>query len=426
MGWLARFRPGRAARVPDATAVDDFYRSLLLHVEPAPLYASALERLAELAACDDLALVLLDPERGELRLQAARGRWPDALAAAAWPPGGALARWLATNRRPLLLASDREVVEDLPEAEATPLHAAGVALVLPLEAANRLTGFILLGATRRPDGWTRERAGVLATLAVPAALAFEHAALVQESGERLRRLYRAERLATAGTLAAGLAHEIRNPLTAIRTGIQVVRDRDDTAPDAAEVMGDVIHEVDRIDRLVSGLLLFARAPRAAREPVDLADVARRAALLVEPQARKAGITLATRLDGASRVEGDPGELEQVILNLLLNAVEAMTGPGEVELAVRAEPALGGARAVLEVSDRGTGLPTELGDRVFDPFVTTKHEGTGLGLPISFQIVRRHGGDLTLAGRPDGGAIARVSLPLLDLNGPARAIREGES
>ncbi len=397
--------------MPAATAVDDFYRSLLLHVEPVPLYASALERLAELAGCNDLALILLDPERGELRLHAARGSWPEVLTNATWPPDGFLARWLATNRRPLLLAADREVLEDLPDAEAAPLTAAG-AVVVPLEAADHLSGFLLLGVTRRPGGWSRERAGLLATLAVPAALAFEHAALVRESSDRLRRLYRAERLATAGTLAAGLAHEIRNPLTAIRTGIQVVRDRDDTAADVAEVLGDVLHEVDRIDRLVGGLLLFARAPRAAREPVDLSDIARRAALLVEPRARKAGVTLATHFAVAPRVEGDPGELEQVILNLLLNAVEAMTGPGEVELAVSMEPSPGGGRAVLEVADSGPGLPAELGDRVFDPFVTTKQEGTGLGLPISFQIVRRHGGDLTLADRPAGGALARVSLPRL--------------
>jgi signal transduction histidine kinase len=411
MSWLEHLRPGRRSAVPEATAVGDFYRSLLLHVEPEPLYASALARLGDLAGCDDLALVLLDPERGDLRLQASRGSWPDTLKEASWPAAGALARWLATNRRALLLETDREVVEDLPASEAAPLEPEA-RVVVPLEAADRLGGFLLLGATARPGGWTRERSALLATLAVPAALAFEHAALVRERGDRLRRLYRAERLATAGTLAAGLAHEIRNPLTAIRTGIQVVRDGADTAPETAEVLGDVIHEVDRIDRLVGGLLLFARAPRATRESVDLADVVRRAALLVEPKARAAGVHLQTRLDASPRVEGDPGELEQVVLNLLLNAVEAVESDGGVELAVWSEPVHGGARAVLEVRDGGPGLPAELGDRVFDPFVTTKREGSGLGLPISFQIVRRHGGDLTLAGRPGGGGVARVSLPMI--------------
>ncbi len=409
MRWPQLLRRRQPA-LPDAVAVDDFYRSLLLHVEPGPLQASALARLAELAACEDLALVLVDPERGDLRVQAARGGWLEVLADAAWAADGALARWLATNRRPLLVASQREVMEDLPDADTTPLERAGAEVIVPLEAANRLTGFLLLGATRRVGGWTAERAGVLATLAVPAALAFEHAALVQESGDRLRRLYRAERLAVAGTLAAGLAHEIRNPLTAIRTGIQVIRDRDDTASDSAEVLGDVMSEVDRIDRLVSGLLLFARAPRARHEPVDLAEPARRAVLLVEPRARRQGVALSVRLAAVPRVQGDPGELEQVVLNLLLNAVEALPGPGEVELTLA--PDQGGRRVVLEVADRGPGLPSDLGDRVFDPFVTTKREGTGLGLPISFQIVRRHGGELTLGARPGDGAVARVSLPVL--------------
>jgi signal transduction histidine kinase len=121
--------------------------------------------------------------------------------------------------------------------------------------------------------------------------------------------------------------------------------------------------------------------------------------------------VSTRLEVAPRVEGDPGELEQVVLNLLLNAVEAHSGPGEVE--VHLSLVREARRVVLEVADRGPGLPTDLGDRVFDPFVTTKREGTGLGLPISFQIVRRHGGELTLSDRPGGGALARVSLPILE-------------
>lgn len=391
--------------------MDDFYRSLLLHVVPELLHASALARLAELAACEDLALVMLDPERGDLRVQAVHGSWPEAIREASWFVDGFLARWLATNRRPLLLGKDEEVVEDLPVAERRVL-APWVEAVVPLEAASRLCGFLLLGPTSRAGGWTDELAAMLSTLAVPAALAFEHAALVRERGERLHRLYRAERLATAGTLAAGLAHEIRNPLTAIRTGIQVVRDSDDTIPETAEVLDDVIHEVDRIDRLVSGLLLFARGPRSVREPVDLTDVTRRAALLVEPGARSHGVRLETRFDGPATVEGDPGELEQVVLNLLLNAVEAIECGGEVVLEVWFEQQTDGERAVLEVRDTGPGLPVELGDRVFDPFVTTKREGSGLGLPISFQIVRRHGGDLSLSGRPEGGTVARVNLPAI--------------
>ncbi len=411
MSWFRSLGKRGRLTVPEATAVDDFYRSLLLHVEPELLHASALARLAELSGCEDVALVLLDPERGDLRVQAVHGSWPETLRAASWSTEGFLARWLAINKRPLLLEADDEVVEDLAVAEKRVLTPS-VEVVVPLEAASRLCGFLLLGPTTRPEGWTRELAAMLGTLAVPAALAFEHAWLVRERSERLHRLYRAERLATAGTLAAGLAHEIRNPLTAIRTGIQVVRDSDETAPETAGVLDDVIHEVDRIDRLVSGLLMFARGPRSAREAVDLTDIARRAALLVQPGARSGGVRVETRLDGCAMVEGDPGELEQVVLNLLLNAIEALDDGGEVVLEVSDGEQAGERRVLLEVRDTGPGLPGELGDRVFDPFVTTKREGSGLGLPISFQIVRRHGGDLSVTDRAGGGAVARVSLPAI--------------
>jgi signal transduction histidine kinase len=398
---VLRVRSLRAAN--DSVLLDDFYRSLLVHREPGPLYASVLARLAEIAGCREAALFLVEPTRGDLRLHAGLGGWREALGDARFDLERGLGRWLAVNERPLLLERQREVVEDLPAAESALLDLAGVAAVLPLAAASRLTGLIALGRSGR--GWDVALAGRLAMLAVPAALAFEHAALVRDEEQRLRHLYRAERLATAGTIAAGLAHEIRNPLTAVRTGVQILRDREDIPSDACALLGEVVHEVDRIDRLVESLLLFARAPRAARQRVDLADLARRSVSLLAARARKGGVTMTVSAPPAPvLVSGDPGELEQVALNLLINAVEAHAG--SVEVAVTAE----GSVATLEVRDRGPGISGDLLDRVFEPFFTTKVDGSGLGLPISFAIVRRHGGELTLENAAGGGALARVSLP----------------
>jgi signal transduction histidine kinase len=405
MSWI----PRRHRSATAAAAVDDLFRSLLLHVDPEPLAESAVARFSELAACEAVALFLIDAERGDLCLNASTGSWPGLFLDSRWDSDDGLARWLSINEQPLLVDQDAEVVEDLPRSEATVLRDSGAAVVIPLEAANRLTGFLCFGPTRAATGWTGEEARRVATLAVPAALAFEHAVLVREAESRLRRLYRAERLATAGTIAAGLAHEIRNPLTAIRSGIQMVRDQGSAADDTIEVLDEVIHEVDRIDRLVGGLLTFARAPRASFGEVDMVDVVSRGIALVEARARRRGLSLEADLPPQMPLWGDAGQLEQVVLNLLLNAVEA-SSDGTVAVSLTVTGSDPGAQVKLEVRDSGPGIPAEHSDRVFDPFFTTKREGSGLGLPISFQIVRRHGGDLTLAAAPEGGTMATVMLP----------------
>jgi signal transduction histidine kinase len=401
---------GRRAPLADARVVDDLFRSLLLHAQPEPLYSSVLGRMAEIAASNTAALFLVDPETGDLRLQVARGGWPEALVSSRWPPDRGLSMWLSINDRPLLMSSDAAAVEDLPDRQTWLLQSSGAEVVVPLSAAGRLTGFLVFGPSARRDGWSHRLAHLIATLAVPAALAFEHAALVSEEQQRLRRLYRAERLATAGTLATGLAHEIRNPLTAIRSGIQLVRDRPDVPRDAAEILQDVINEVDRIDRLVGGLVMFARAPRTVFAEIDLGDVVRRSVALVRAQALKQGAAIELELpEHPVMISGDAGQLEQVILNLLLNALEAVPDQGRVEVVLAtADDRDGTARVTLEIRDNGSGLTSE--DRVFDPFFTTKPDGTGLGLPISYNIITQHRGELTLESRDQGGAVARVLLP----------------
>jgi len=404
----------------DPQAVDDFFRSLRIHIEPGRLHGSVLARMNEIAGCSRSSLLLMDPGRGDLCVQAETGDWPESFRGSRWPCDEGLIRWLAINTRPLVTRIDAGAVASLPEAQQRLLAEAAVETAAPLAAAGRVIGLIALGETRHRGGWTRQLAHSIATLAVPAALAFEHAALIAEEKDRLRRLYRAERLATAGTLATGLAHEIRNPLTSIRSGMQLIRDRPGTPPDAIEILGEVIAEVDRIDRLVNGLLMFARAPRSDLHDTDLNEVARRSAALLASRARSGGVEIALTLPATPTiVHGDAGQLEQVVLNLLLNALDAVTGQeqeppaGPVELVLeQGQPAtVGPALAELEVRDRGCGLPEGAGERVLDPFFTTKADGTGLGLAISYNIVARHGGELTLEDRASGGAIARMVLPI---------------
>jgi len=216
-------------------------------------------------------------------------------------------------------------------------------------------------------------------------------------------------LAALGQAAAVMAHEIRNPLGIIKTSAELVRRKTAMAPSEDRLMGFVLEEVDRIDRLVMELLDYARPRHAALLPIDLvADVVRPALGFIAPEIAGRDITLATRLpDGPVPVLGDADQLHQALLNLLLNALDAAGAGGHV--VVRAGTC--GERASLEVEDNGAGVAPEVRDSLFDPFITTKVNGTGLGLATVRSTVEAHGGAVAYAEAPEGGAIFTIRIPL---------------
>lgn len=220
---------------------------------------------------------------------------------------------------------------------------------------------------------------------------------------------RRDKLAAVGNLAAGVAHEIRNPLSSIRGyaayfGGKFAPGSDDRQ--AAEIM---VREVDRLNRVISELIEFARPSDLKRRPVRLADLAGHAARLIRPDALANGITIEVS-DGGEDVEvsADPDRLAQALLNLCLNAVQAMESGGVMGL--RTGRAADG-RVFLEVTDTGSGIDPAERDRLFDPYYTTKSRGTGLGLPIAHKIVAAHGGEIRLTARERGGTSAMVVLPV---------------
>jgi signal transduction histidine kinase len=206
-----------------------------------------------------------------------------------------------------------------------------------------------------------------------------------------RRALRAERLAAVGTLAAGLAHEVRNPQNSASLQLQLLKRRlarGETKPEAIQGIVSVVHgEILRLDRLVSEFLAFARPAVLQIAAVDLEELVHKVVDLIQPECAAAGVTVDLRVaQDARKIQADEERLRQALLNLARNAVEAMAGGGT--LALRVESA-DGDRVLVEVEDTGPGFPENA--PVFDAFYTTKESGTGLGLAIVHSLVTEHGG-----------------------------------
>jgi PAS domain S-box-containing protein len=232
--------------------------------------------------------------------------------------------------------------------------------------------------------------------------------LIEDITDRIgleRAARQSEKLAALGTLAAGLAHELNNPIGIISSRAELMLLEADSAPLSADVAEDlrVIHRhAQRVARIAQGLLSFSRHSSGVRGRVDLNHVVDETLLLVEKMIVKDGVTLQRAITpGLRPIWGDANALQQVVMNLVTNARDAVSGGGEISVETRAvgEPP-GGVQLI--VRDSGPGIPPEILPKIFDPFFTTKAEGTGLGLSISYGIVREHQGTVDVQSAPGKG------------------------
>ncbi|MHC4516165.1 MAG: PAS domain S-box protein [Planctomycetota bacterium] len=243
---------------------------------------------------------------------------------------------------------------------------------------------------------------------------------ISEREEIMAKLAQSERLAAIGELAAGVAHEINNPVNTIINCAQLLTDGDTDS----ELYDDILHEGNRIATIVRGLLDFAREKDEDFHPVNLSAVARQAVSLVQRRFEKTGIDIIVKAaDDLPPVPGRFQQLEQVVLNLLLNARDALfdhevEGGKTIQIGVSERRAEDGSLCVcLAVRDNGPGIPEEHRDKVFQPFFTTKREagGTGLGLSTSLGIVESHGGSMKVDSRTGRYTEVWVSLPQAPAN-----------
>jgi signal transduction histidine kinase len=300
-------------------------------------------------------------------------------------------------------------------------------VTIPFISKGQLVGMINLGYKFTKDIYSHEDIELLSTLANQTAIAIENARLYEDLKRSKSYIRRADRLASLGTLTAGLAHEIRNPLVAIKTLTQLLPERLDDEEFRSQFLKIASGEVDRISSLVNELLDFARPSDPKWELEDINTILDGMILLISTETKKKLITIiknyASNLPPA---QIDREQIKQVILNILLNAIDATSENGKITVKTRSFIKPGGEPYVqIEFTDTGCGIPGEHLEDIFNPFFTTKATGSGLGLSISNQIVQDHKGYIDVQSQLEKGSSFFINLPV-NQDYPRRRTRDLEN
>ena len=387
-----------------------------------------VETVAKSLRIDKVSLLLANEGKGSYNLEASVGldfEHPERILLSR---DGPLIKLLQSRKEPIV----KEELEWVPVGPETPqtietMGKLGAEISLPIISKEKLIGILNLGHKADRSLYSDEDLELLSTLGNQAAIAIENARLYENLKQSQVTLRRADRLSSLGLLTAGLAHEIRNPLVAIRTFTQLLPERYNDAEFRDGFQGLALKEVDRICGLINDLLSFARPSKPNIAPESINDVVDNIARILEAQAKEKGVVIVR--DFAVEVPKawiDREQMKQVFMNLILNAIQAMDGEGSITISTREVSRRGtapvGQFVQVEVRDTGIGIPDENLEHIFDPFFTSgKEEGSGLGLAVSHQIVEEHGGFLTVESKVGQGTGFWVHLPV---GAPARATASG--
>jgi two-component system, NtrC family, sensor kinase len=409
----------REALLRELTTLTRLSAAINQELELEPLLDMLLRMLVQELHYDGAALLFLDAEQGQLT-------WARAL------PDDDVARRLRQlpldrTHAPRLLAkltaAEAQVLrfENASELEA-PVRSwvtevsADELLLVPLVGKRQVIGAIAVDNRRGGHGFEADDRVLLEGVATHAVIAIENARLVDDLRRSREQVLRADRLGTLGTLAAGLAHEINNPLVSIRTFLELAPEK--RSEDDPSFWGEyhrlTAREVDRIRELVTRMAHLAKGGHGDAEaaPVDLGRLVAEVSTLLEREARQAKVRLAVDADpGLPSVMGVRDHLHQVVMNLLLNAIQASPAGSEVRVRVGRDAEHPDQSVWMSVEDHGSGIHDAELERIFDPFFTTKDPslGTGLGLMICHRIVSDHGGTIEVRSRQGEGSVFRVRL-----------------
>ncbi len=406
-----RRAPDRPAAQPHLKILHTVAEAVSRTLDVEEVVRTAVEALTRVTGHEISSLHLLSDDRKTLELRGERE---------------GLIGHVATSGKTVRIERNYEDPNVLPSARAAVRRAQIQGFVcVPIHSRGRVLGTLSLGR-KTFDQFDREELALLEAAADQIGVALDNARLYSEllrerdeikraHAQRIRaetQLIHAEKLSAVGELASGVAHEINNPLTTILGQTHLLLTHPETTSHVRDRLGVVAEEAGRAARIVQNLLLFARHYTPERRPCSLADQARRVLELKGYQLQQDNIRVVTDFAACPFVWADENQLQQVLLNLVQNAQQAMAKhPANRVLTVRVWPT--DRHACVEVRDTGSGIPPEVLPRVFDPFFTTKPpgEGSGLGLSVSYGIVTELGGSLRAENCADGGAAFVVEVPL---------------
>ena len=408
------FKKDEQPRQPNLEQLlSEFNRSLTLIVDKSLLIGNIVAKVKQICPVESVYIFLLNENTGKFKLQNEAKNKPVTLT-----NRSRLISWLSVNEKHLIISRHPDIVSYFPPEEQEIIRQLGAELIFPLKIMNQINGTIFLG--KKTDGapFTEQELNLLSILINQATFAIEHASLYEQQTERLKKMYRTDRLATLGELAAGAAHEIRNPLTAIRSTIQYLSKDFSADPVKSEMVTELISEVERINKIVQGLLSFARPSDLNTSDINIEQLINQTLLLVTNTLRKQNVEVEFEyFTDNTTIQGDAEQLKQVFLNIILNAIEAMgKNPPERSRTLiisieKGTPINTHSRyLIISFEDSGKGIEQKNIENVFNPFFTTKEEGTGLGLAICYGIINRHEGEIEVKSVPDKGTSINIKLP----------------
>lgn len=294
---------------------------------------------------------------------------------------------------------------------AGPLLSAGLAYVY-VTSLTKPVGELLAATRRLKGGDLDHRVAGLGDEFGELAGSFNEMAVSLK--DQMAKMQRTEQMVVAGELAAGLAHEIKNPLAGIKVAMEVLAEDPDMSEENRSVAGKVTDEVRRLDVLMKSFLNFAKPPKPQFDNLDVNRIVEAAVSFYvqhHPSDAKSGtgIRIVRELDGrVPPIPADLMQLQQVLLNIILNAVDAMPGGGTLAIRTFFDPSSDAVE--IAISDTGQGIEPGMEEKIFQPFFTTKRKGTGLGLAICKQLIEQHGGTISAGANPGGGTVFRIALP----------------
>ncbi len=399
--------------VEENSLLTEFEDSLMLIVDPEQLTNNLLSKLKELITVEKAFVYLMDQSESPRVFSLVDRTGPGGSLLPDIAADSRIAQWFRTNRQILFFEQNKDITNYL-NAELRPFWDLSMNLAFPLVSMDRLIGIVFLRLQQEP--LNKVQIANLQLLGRQAALAFENALLFKARLRQNERMFRAEQLATMGQFAAGIAHELRNPLTAIRSTVQYLASDFAEGTEQRKLAGDILHEVDRLNSIVGNLLSLAQPAESHLEEIDVSGEIGRCLDFIEAKAKSQNVRLQTNLEpDLPKLTFDPAQLRQVLLNIIMNGLQAMPEGGTLSIKARRlaeESRSCGSttdKMLIEIEDEGAGIPYALRGKVFEPFFTTKPGGTGLGLAICNSIVKRYDGDIWIDQAKGGGTEVKIAL-----------------